>query len=230
MARRMIFAGCCSSGMYIRFAEGYIIHLVTFICVIAGYLIANYGYSRTWAPHVAKAPIIFLPHRLGWIGGVATHLMIILLLYWAARRRERNISASDSTLYLKGSILMGVFNILHYIVFDSGWSITGAFHIFIDNNSVTIAHNIRNLGLLMGALIAVLLCANFKFKKIRSAKQVIFTIIGGLFMGYGARIAGGCNINAFFNATSSLSLSGWIFMIFLFAGTYVGMKIMYILM
>lgn len=37
----MILAGSCASGMFIRLAEGYIIHLITIPCVILGYLFAN---------------------------------------------------------------------------------------------------------------------------------------------------------------------------------------------
>jgi uncharacterized membrane protein YedE/YeeE len=44
-------------------------------------------------------------------------------------------------------------------------------------------------------------------------------------MGYGAGIASGCNIGAFFSATASLSLSGWIFGVGLFIGSYFGAKL-----
>ena len=68
-----------------------------------------------------------------------------------------------------------------------------------------------NLGLVFGALLATLLASQFKFKKIKSLKQVIAAVLGGLLMGYGARLAGGCNIGALFSGVASLSLSGWVF-------------------
>lgn len=226
----MILAGCCTSGVFVRFAEGYVIHIYTLISIIAGYLIANSHYRKVWAPFVANSPIVFLPEKLGWAVGSAVHLAIILVLYMIACKHESSISPSNSTIYLTGAVLFGILNILHYIVLDSGLSITGGFFWFIDQSAVTVSHNIRNFGLFVGALFSVLFCSNFRLKKIRSFKQVITAIAGGLFMGYGAGIAGGCNINAFFNAAASLSLSGWVFMIFLFAGTYVGMKLLYKLM
>jgi len=226
----MILAGCCTAGIFVRFAEGYVIHIYTLISIIVGYLIANSHYRKVWAPFVAKSPVVFLPEKLGWIGGIVVHLAIILVLYMIARKHERNISPSDSTIYLVGAILFGILNILHYIVLDSSLSITGGFFWFVDQSGVTVAHNIRNFGLFVGALFSVLFFSDFRLKKIRSFKQVFTAITGGLFMGYGAGIAGGCNINAFFNATACLSLSGWVFMIFLFAGTYVGMKLLYKLM
>lgn len=226
----MIFAGCCSSGMFVRVAEGYVIHIITLTCVIIGYLLANSHYQDVWAPFVIKAPIVFLPEKLGWSVGIIVHIVIILFLYWIARIREQGISSSNSARYLIGAIAVGILNVLHHMVLKSGWSVIGAFIWFKDKSSITLALNIRNLGLFAGALISIFAFSEFKLKRIRSVKQVYTSIVGGLFMGYGASIAGGCNINAFFNAAASLSLSGWIFMLFLFAGTFVGMKVLYKLM
>ena len=68
--------------------------------------------------------------------------------------------------------------------------------------------------------------SNFKFKKIKSLKQVVAAILGGLLMGYGARLAGGCNIGALFSGIASLSLSGWVFAVFLLAGAWIGSKLL----
>ncbi|MNV99492.1 putative inner membrane protein [compost metagenome] len=57
-------------------------------------------------------------------------------------------------------------------------------------------------------------------------KQVLAAILGGLLMGYGARLANGCNIGALFTSISSLSLSGWIFWLFLLAGAFIGSKLL----
>lgn len=241
----MILSGCCSSGMFIRLAEGYSVHVFTFIGVIAGYLFANSHYQSLWGPFIVNAPAIFLPLELGWTTGVAVHILIIVLLYLVAYKQEQDISSSNSTTYLKGALCLGLFNIAHYILLESGWSITGAFFWFgelfqtILGNASTVASNpeemyllaagpnIRNLGLFIGAFISIFSCAGFRFKKIRSFKQAGTALAGGLLMGYGACIAGGCNVSAFFTAAASLSLSAWVFMIFLFAGTVVGVKILY---
>ena len=84
----------------------------------------------------------------------------------------------------------------------------------------------RNLGIIIGALFATLLASQFKFKKIKSKKQIIAAVLGGLLMGYGARIGFGCNIGAFFSGIASMSLSGWVYGIFLFVGAYVGSKLL----
>lgn len=82
--------------------------------------------------------------------------------------------------------------------------------------------SIRTIGIIFGALLASLLASEFRIRKIKSKKQIIGAVLGGLLMGYGSRMANGCNIGAFYGGIASLSLSGWIFGIFLFAGSVIG--------
>ena len=54
---------------------------------------------------------------------------------------------------------------------------------------------------------------------------VVAATLGGLIMGYGARIGFGCNIGAYFSGISSFSLHGWLWGASAIAGTYAGLKI-----
>ena len=75
-----------------------------------------------------------------------------------------------------------------------------------------------NFGILLGALIAASLARNFAPSFRLPWKSVLAAIIGGLLLGYGARIAFGCNIGAFFGGVSSTSLHGWLW----FAAAFIG--------
>lgn len=86
--------------------------------------------------------------------------------------------------------------------------------------------SLMNVGIIFGALLAALLASQFKFKKIKSWRQVIAAVLGGLLMGYGARLAGGCNIGALYSSIASLSLSGWVFALFLLCGAWIGSKLL----
>ena len=44
-------------------------------------------------------------------------------------------------------------------------------------------------------------------------------------MGYGARLAGGCNIGAYFSGIASFSLHGWLWGVLAIAGTYAGLRL-----
>ena len=241
----MVLAGCCASGMFIRLAEGYTVHIITIISVIAGYLFASSHYKTVWSPFIAASPMVFMPEKFGWFIGVSINIAITLLIYFIAFKWEKHGSSSTSATYLTGGILLGLLSIAHYIVLESGWSVTGAFYWLkpfadmlisgstdIDFKSEEIflsgiGSNLRNIALFAGALLSAFYFSSFKFRRISSLKQPFRSISGGLLMGYGACIAGGCNITSFFTAAASLSLSAWVFMIFLFAGAFVGTRILF---
>ncbi|MDX9872925.1 MAG: YeeE/YedE thiosulfate transporter family protein [Clostridia bacterium] len=154
--------------------------------------------------------------------------------------------------YITGAVLLSVFQIVMFATSDSPWGVTGAFanwgawlfqlvggnvdkwyyfsdaaaQATLDRGFLNDPGSLRNLGVIVGALLATLLASQFKIKKIKSIRQVIAAILGGLLMGYGARIAFGCNIGALFSGIASLSLSGWVFAVFLFLGAMVGSKLL----
>jgi uncharacterized membrane protein YedE/YeeE len=84
--------------------------------------------------------------------------------------------------------------------------------------------NLTDIGLAFGALISCLLAAQWKLRTIKSVRQVWAAVLGGLLMGIGARIAPGCNIGAMFSTIPAFSLSGWIFLAFVFLGAIAGGK------
>ena len=59
---------------------------------------------------------------------------------------------------------------------------------------------------------------------VKTDKIVLAAIIGGFFMGFGARLAFGCNIGALFSGIASGSLHGWVWFLFAFIGTFFGVK------
>lgn len=85
--------------------------------------------------------------------------------------------------------------------------------------------SMRNFGIIVGALLSPLLAGHFSFKKGFKFKDIAFYAIGGICMGYGARLSSGCNIGALYSAISSMSLSGWVFLPALTVGGILGVKI-----
>ncbi len=80
------------------------------------------------------------------------------------------------------------------------------------------------VGLLPGALVGALFAREFKLRVPKSAVRYAQSFGGGLFMGYGAGLAIGCTIGAFFSSIASLSLSGWLFGAALAGGAYLGVQ------
>ncbi len=85
--------------------------------------------------------------------------------------------------------------------------------------------SIMNFGILLGALAAAALAGRIKFRTEFRMQKVAVAVGGGLAMGYGARLAYGCNIGAFFSGIASTSLHGWVWIIFAVPGNLLGYRI-----
>jgi uncharacterized protein len=94
------------------------------------------------------------------------------------------------------------------------------FDLFKDPGSLT------NLGIVAGALLSALLASQFRLKRLKSRRQIVAAILGGLVMGLGARMAFGCNIGDLFTGLPSMSLHGWVFMASIFLGAAAGSKLL----
>jgi uncharacterized membrane protein YedE/YeeE len=93
-------------------------------------------------------------------------------------------------------------------------------------NIINHAGSVIDIGLIFGAFAATLLASQFKIKNVKSSRQVWGAILGGLLMGVGARMSFGCNIGALFSGVPSMSLHGWVFMVFIFLGAILGSKLL----
>ena len=82
-----------------------------------------------------------------------------------------------------------------------------------------------NGGIILGALFGYLASGEFRLTLPRQRKQYIQVLGGGLLMGYGAGLASGCSVGAFFSAIPSLGLNGIVFGATMAAGAWIGVKI-----
>jgi uncharacterized protein len=69
-----------------------------------------------------------------------------------------------------------------------------------------------------------LLRQEFKWK-LPNLEGAVFALIGGTLMGIGARVAKGCNIGAFFSTVTNGDPSGWLFLLGMAAGAWVGVRL-----
>jgi len=98
------------------------------------------------------------------------------------------------------------------------------------NSSVLLdTTSVMDLGLILGAAIAAALAGRFAPAMKISANKLLAVIVGGLLLGYGARLAYGCNIGALFAGIASGSLHGWLWLLTGFAGNIVGSRLRYVI-
>ena len=82
--------------------------------------------------------------------------------------------------------------------------------------------SVMNVGILVGAGLAASLAGRFAPMLKIPPRSIAAALIGGMLLGYGARLAFGCNIGAFFSGVVSGSLHGWVWLVFGFLGTVAG--------
>ncbi len=87
--------------------------------------------------------------------------------------------------------------------------------------------SVMNFGIVAGALLAAGLAGRFAPTAPWRLPpgSIAAAVIGGLLMGYGARLAFGCNIGAYFSGIASASLHGWVWFAVAMAGSVLGTRL-----
>ena len=84
---------------------------------------------------------------------------------------------------------------------------------------------VMDIGIILGALLAAILANRFAPSWKTSGRSLAAALVGGLLLGYGARIAYGCNIGAYFSGIASGSLHGWLWLVAAFAGNAIAVPL-----
>lgn len=123
-----------------------------------------------------------------------------------------------SAFALWGSKVAGMFG-----VDVAGWGYwTGANAEALQSSIFADSTTVLNFGVILGAFLASAAGGLFRFNRI-TGKNAMASVIGGLLMGYGARLAFGCNIGAYFGGIASFSLHGYIWGILALGGTFLAL-------
>ncbi len=149
-----------------------------------------------------------------------------------------------------GALLLALFNFATLLTAGHPWTITWAFTLWGAKAALLLGWDpssapfwsgafqqsalqagilqdvtsVMNIGILLGALAAAGLGGRFAPRFHIPLRSLAAAIIGGLLMGYGARIAYGCNIGAFFSGIASLSLHGWLWIACALLGSALGVR------
>ena len=137
-----------------------------------------------------------------------------------------------------GAMLIGFLSVLTF-AWSRPWGVAGGLRNWADNffyliglynqkpiSPLMSSSSLLTLGLLLGAFVSALLSKQFAFQR-APGLEIIKGIVGGILMGIGSSMAGGCNVGGFFSATSALSFSGILMMIGLIVGANLGIRYLY---
>lgn len=150
-----------------------------------------------------------------------------------------------------GALVLAGLNAATLVVTGSPWGITSAFALWgaraleavgadpatwtywsSPTNAAQLARpvladrtSVMDFGIMAGALVAAGLGGVFRLHRHLPLRTIVGAVIGGVLMGYGARIAGGCNIGAYFSGIASFSLHGWLWGLTALVGTVAGLAL-----
>jgi uncharacterized membrane protein YedE/YeeE len=147
-----------------------------------------------------------------------------------------------------GAVALVLLNFATLILAGRPWGITSAFALWgakgaqvlgfdpsawafwqMPNNAKALSQSvfadvtsIMDFGIVAGAMLAAALAGNFAPSLKIPLRSIVAAVIGGLLLGYGSRIAYGCNIGAYFSGIASGSLHGYLWAVAAFAGNILG--------
>jgi uncharacterized membrane protein YedE/YeeE len=88
----------------------------------------------------------------------------------------------------------------------------------LDSSVLADITSVMNFGIILGAALAAGLAGKFAPKVHVPFASFLAAAIGGVLMGYGARLSFGCNVGALFSGIASGSVHGWLW----FASAFIG--------
>ncbi len=151
---------------------------------------------------------------------------------------------------MAGAMALAAVGILCFVIFSRPWGVTAGFAVWgakiLDAAGVPVAEwaywqgwrknvlegsvfahrtSLMNFGIVFGAMAAAALAGRFRPTLSLSARDVLTAVVGGLLMGYGARLSYGCNIGAYLGGIASGSMHGFWWLIWGFAGSLIGTRL-----
>lgn len=152
---------------------------------------------------------------------------------------------------LGAAVLLACLNLATLVTSGHPWSITWAFTLWAAKAAVALGWDasdssfwqggfqqqaleapllsdettVMDIGIVLGAFATAAAAGRLSPVLRVPPRALVAALIGGLMMGYGARLAYGCNIGAFFSGVASTSLHGWLWIAAALPGTWIGARL-----
>lgn len=187
-----------------------------------------------------------------WGLNLAAFALLFAIVGKLSTRETRSLFGSDKPYHwlrgpwplFWGAIALALLNAATLLLAGRPWGITGAFSNWGGHAVSGLGINLSgfrywaeydfgrsllsdvtttmNVAIILGAMASAGLAGKFQPGWRLSWRGVLTAILGGLLMGYGGRVAFGCNIGSFFSGVASGSLHGWLWLACGFTGSIVG--------
>lgn len=177
------------------------------------------------------------------------------IIEYRANGDIEKVAPTESLLYGRWSlrtaaIALALVGVLSFLLFHRPWGVTAGFALWgakvftaigidvmqwgywqgwrkgmLGDSVFANRTSLMNFGILFGAMAAAALAGRFKPMLRLSRTDLLTAVIGGLMMGYGARLSFGCNIGALLGGIVSGSMHGFWWLLWGFLGSVIGTRI-----
>ena len=180
------------------------------------------------------------------LGSIATAGACVI-----AVAHKRGANFMPSRRYIVGGVIIGLLCVAVFTAGGHPWSVTFAFTVWgakaatalgfdlshaafwewpgpkraLAESVLSDTSSLTDLGMLFGAMAAAAASKPFATGPWPPLKSLAAAAIGGLLMGWGARLGFGCNIGAFVGGVASGSLHGWLWFLAALPGCLVGIRL-----
>jgi uncharacterized protein len=247
----MQLANGCGSGTLYTAGGGSGRMIVTLAFFIAGSVIGSLhlpAFLRLGGIDPVLASNYFGP----WGGLAATWASLaVAALIGIAVAKRRGASIGPSPKIVFGAIAIGLLCVAVFAAGHHPWSVTFGFTVWgakiatlfgadfshaefwqwagpkraLGDSILSDTSSLTNLGMILGAMAAAAASAPFARNPWPPLKSLLAAAVGGLLMGWGARLGFGCNIGAFIGGVASGSLHGWVWFVAALPGCMIGIKL-----
>jgi hypothetical protein len=244
----MQLASGCGSGTLFTLGGGSTKMLVTLAAFVVGSLAATF-HLHLWR-ELPGLPAFSTVHAWGVPAALAAQALLVVALARVAGAPRGTGALDVRAVYLAATALAVLAGVLFWLQ-GFPWGVTFAFALWggklyeavggdlatvpfwsaawaqaaLDGSVLDNATSVTNFGVILGALLAAALAGRFRPPLTLPWRPTLAAVIGGLAMGYGARLAYGCNIGALLGGTMSGSLHGWVWLAAALAGMWLGVKL-----
>jgi uncharacterized membrane protein YedE/YeeE len=241
----------CGSGTLYTVGGGSGRMIITLAFFIAGSVIGSLHLPAFLA--LGGLDPILAADYLGPWGGLAATWATLAAAATAgiALARKRGASFKPSRRILIGAVLIGLLSIGVFAAGHHPWSVTFGFTVWgaklaalagydfsgaefwqwagpkhaLGDSILGDTSSLTDLGMIFGAMAAAAATAPFARNPWPPAGSLLAAAVGGLLMGWGARLGFGCNIGAFVGGLASGSLHGWVWFAAALPGCWIGIKL-----
>jgi uncharacterized protein len=197
-------------------------------------------------------PVLASDYFGAW-GGLAITLVSLAvaaaIIIAVARARGANYMPSRN--YIIGGFTIGLLCIAVFVAGGHPWSVTFGYTIWgakaatalgfdlshaafwqwpgpkraLAESVLSDTSSLTDFGMLFGAMAAAAATKPFAATAWPPVKSILAAGVGGLLMGWGARLGFGCNIGAFVGGVASGSLHGWVWFLAALPGCLIGIRL-----